>query len=178
MDIVGILDALRFAADKHRTQRRKDPGDTPFINHVIEVAHVLAGVGGVTDPEVLQAALLHDVVEDTDTPAEEIEQHFGPRVRRIVAEVTEDRTLRRAERKALLVEQAPNLSLEARQLRIADMISNLRSCRLGSSPDWPLKVRREYVDLSEKIFAGCRGINPALDELFLQTLTDTRNRGL
>ena len=58
------------------------------------------------------------------------------------------------------------------------MISNLRSCRLGSSPDWPLKIRREYVDLSEKIFAGCRGINPKLDELFEQTLAETRERGL
>lgn len=178
MDIVGILDALRLASEKHRTQRRKDPGDTPFINHAIEVAHVLADVGGVTDPEVLQAALLHDVVEDTDTPAEEVEQHFGSRVRRIVEEVTEDRTLRRAERKARLVEESANLSPEAKQLRIADMISNLRSCRLGSSPDWPLKTRREYVDLSEKIFAGCRGINPALDELFHQTLADARSRGL
>jgi guanosine-3',5'-bis(diphosphate) 3'-pyrophosphohydrolase len=178
MDIVGILDALRFAAEKHRTRRRKDPGDTPFINHAIEVAHVLAGIGGITDAEVLQAALLHDVVEDTETTAEEVEQQFGLRVRRIVEEVTEDRTLRRAARKALLVQQSPHLSAEARQLRIVDMISNLRSCRLGSSPDWPLETRREYVDLAGKIHAGCRGISPKLDELFEQTLAAARGRGL
>ena len=72
-----LLHALTFAARKHRDQRRKDAEASPYINHPIEVAEILARIGGVEDVTVLQAALLHDTVEDTKTSPAELEREFG-----------------------------------------------------------------------------------------------------
>jgi guanosine-3',5'-bis(diphosphate) 3'-pyrophosphohydrolase len=88
-----ILKALQFAARKHETQRRKDVAASPYINHPIEVANLLAEVGDVTDVDILVAAILHDTLEDTKTTPEELEQHFGLDVRLIVEELTDDRAL-------------------------------------------------------------------------------------
>jgi (p)ppGpp synthase/HD superfamily hydrolase len=65
--------SLVFASDKHKTQRRKNAGDVPYINHPLEVAHILS-LAGVKDYEILAAAVLHDTVEDTDTSPEELEK--------------------------------------------------------------------------------------------------------
>lgn len=56
-----LFKCINFAAVKHRDQRRKDPQETPYINHPISVANILTSEGGVTDLDVLMAALLHDV---------------------------------------------------------------------------------------------------------------------
>uniref|UniRef100_A0A669PHD8 VPS33B late endosome and lysosome associated n=1 Tax=Phasianus colchicus TaxID=9054 RepID=A0A669PHD8_PHACC len=100
-DAARLLEAADFAAWKHREQRRKDPEGTPYINHPIGVARILSHEAGVTDVVVLQAALLHDTVEDTDTTLPEIEERFGPEVRRVVEELTDDKALPKAERKRL-----------------------------------------------------------------------------
>ena len=94
-----LLAALRFAAEKHRSQRRKDSESTPYINHPIAVAELLARVGKVDNLELLQAAILHDTIEDTETTAQELDERFGERVRRLVEEVTDDKRLPKAERK-------------------------------------------------------------------------------
>jgi guanosine-3',5'-bis(diphosphate) 3'-pyrophosphohydrolase len=94
----AILDACQFAAEKHVTQRRKGDG-SPYINHPIGVAHLLWREGGVRDVAVLQAAVLHDTVEDTDTSFEELEARFGSTVRALVAEVSDDKVLSKVERK-------------------------------------------------------------------------------
>ena len=96
--VTTILKALRFAAIKHRDQRRKDAEVSPYINHPIEVAELLARVGGVTDSVILQGAILHDTIEDTETTPEELEAAFGPEARRVVEEVTDDKRLPKAER--------------------------------------------------------------------------------
>src|SRR5437016_13484256 len=96
-----LLKALAFAAHKHRDQRRKDAEASPCINHPIALADVLVNEGGITDVEVLCAGLLHDTVEDTATTPEELERAFGARVARIVAEVTDDKALPKAERTRL-----------------------------------------------------------------------------
>src|SRR5512141_784384 len=94
--LADLLRALDFAAERHREQRRKGPGGAPYVNHLIEVAALLANVGGVTDTEVLMAAVLHDVLEDTRTAAEEVEQRFGPRVREMVDQLSDDKSLPKA----------------------------------------------------------------------------------
>ena len=68
-----ILQAASFAAHKHKDQRRKDDGASPYINHPLEVASVLASEAGVVDESLLVAALLHDTVEDTETTLDEPE---------------------------------------------------------------------------------------------------------
>jgi guanosine-3',5'-bis(diphosphate) 3'-pyrophosphohydrolase len=62
-----LLKAAEFAAHKHRDQRRKNADASPYINHPIAVANVLRNEGGITDPVILAAALLHDTLEDTET---------------------------------------------------------------------------------------------------------------
>nr|KAF6399219.1 HD domain containing 3 [Molossus molossus] len=121
-----LLEAADFAAHKHRRQRRKDPEGTPYINHPIGVARILTHEAGITDIVVLQAALLHDTVEDTDTTLDEVELHFGAQVRRLVEEVTDDKTLPKLERKRLQVEHAPHSSPGAKLVKLADKLYNLR----------------------------------------------------
>ena len=89
-----LLEAIRFAAEKHRTQRRKDSERSPYINHPIEVVQLLWDVGGVRDVDVLLAAVLHDTIEDTDTRPEEIRDRFGEAVLAFVLEVSDEKSAR------------------------------------------------------------------------------------
>uniref|UniRef100_A0A8D0EQ21 Guanosine-3',5'-bis(diphosphate) 3'-pyrophosphohydrolase MESH1 n=2 Tax=Strix TaxID=36304 RepID=A0A8D0EQ21_STROC len=125
-EAAALLEAADFAAGKHKGQRRKDPEGTPFINHPIGVARILAHEAGVTDIVVLQAALLHDTVEDTDTTFSEIEERFGEEVRHVVEEVTDDKALPKMERKRLQIERAPGSSPRAKLVKLADKLYNLR----------------------------------------------------
>jgi guanosine-3',5'-bis(diphosphate) 3'-pyrophosphohydrolase len=94
-----LLDAISFGAEKHRNQRRKDHQASPYINHPIALATLLANEGDVNDVDVLQAAVLHDTIEDTNTTYEELQTRFGGRVADIVAEVTDDKNLAKEVRK-------------------------------------------------------------------------------
>jgi len=109
-EVPQLLIALEFAAHKHRDQRRKDASASPYINHPIALARLLAAEGGVTDVKTLVAAVLHDTIEDTDTTYEELVEHFGRKVADVVAEVTDDQSLPKPRRKALQIEHAPQLS--------------------------------------------------------------------
>ena len=161
-----ILDALQFAAHKHRDQRRKDLEASPYINHPIALANVLWREGGVHQPDVICAALLHDTIEDTDTTAEELRERFGKKVARIVEEVTDDKTLDKAKRKRLQVEHAPTLSREAKLVKLADKISNLRD--MGASPPktWPRSRVRAYFDWAKEVVDQLRGAHPKLEAIF------------
>ncbi|KAI3377313.1 hypothetical protein L3Q82_008511 [Scortum barcoo] len=125
-DAVLLLETVNFAAEKHRNQRRKDAEETPYINHPIGVARILSHEGGITDIEVLQTALLHDTVEDTDTSPAELEAKFGPVVAGYVKEVTDDKSLPKQERKRQQVEHAPHCSHQAKLVKLADKLYNLR----------------------------------------------------
>jgi guanosine-3',5'-bis(diphosphate) 3'-pyrophosphohydrolase len=171
-----ILKAVKFSADKHRSQRRKDRDESPYINHPIEVAEMLLRVGQVNDPEIIAAALLHDTIEDTKTTPEEIEKEFGAKVLSLVMEVTDDKSLPKERRKQLQVETAPHKSTGAKHIKIADKISNLRDITHFPPADWSLQRRSEYVDWSERVVAGLRGVNRPLEELYDQTLAEARKR--
>jgi guanosine-3',5'-bis(diphosphate) 3'-pyrophosphohydrolase len=172
--LAAILTALHFAADKHRDQRRKDAEASPYINHPIEVAELLARVGGVRDLVVLQAAILHDTIEDTQTTTEELDAHFGERVRRVVEEVTDDTNLPKVDRKRLQIEHAPHMSREARLVKLADKIANVIAVTKTPPAKWPLSRRKEYLDWTEAVVAGVRGSNPALETLYDEVLENGR----
>lgn len=171
---VALLGALHFAADKHRDQRRKGAEASPYINHPIEVAEILARVGGVTDIVTLQAAVLHDTLEDTQTSVEELEVAFGPEVRAVVEEITDDKRLPKAERKRLQIEHAPQLSVRAKLVKLADKISNVRSIIQTPPAEWPLQRKQEYLDWSVRVVAGCRGCNPALERAYDGVIAEGR----
>jgi len=161
-----LLRTMRFAAHKHRDQRRRDPDASPYINHVIEVAERLVCVGGVQDLCLVQAALLHDSLEDTDTSPEELEREFGRPVRLLVEEVTDDKRLPKADRKRLQVERSAALSAAAKQIKLADKICNVEDVTLRPPGDWSLDRRSEYLDWSRRVIEGCRGVSPALERAF------------
>lgn len=169
---VGLLRALAFAAEKHRDHRRKDVNASPYINHLIAVARVLAEEGGVTDEDLLVAAVLHDSVEDTKTTYAELEEHFGKRVAAIVREVTDDQMLAKEERKRLQEEDAPRASAQAKQLKIADKICNIRDIVHRPPAHWPSERKREYLLWTVRVGAGCRMINGLLDQAFDETVRD------
>ncbi len=171
---IEVLRALHFAAQKHRDQRRKDPEASPYVNHVIDVAETLARVGGVDDALMLQAAILHDTIEDTETSAAEIERVFGQEIQSLVTEMTDDRSLPKKERKRLQIEHAPHLSPRAKQIKLADKICNIRDVTHSPPESWSLERRLEYLDWSEQVVAGCRGCNPALEQCYDRILAEGR----
>jgi GTP diphosphokinase / guanosine-3',5'-bis(diphosphate) 3'-diphosphatase len=161
-----VLKALDFAARKHRDQRRKDAGASPYINHPIALARVLSEEGGVTDAQVLCAALLHDTVEDTDTTPDELAAEFGPAIRDLVLEVTDDQSLSKSERKRLQIEHAAGLSEKAKLVKLADKICNLRDVADNPPADWGLVRRRDYFDWARAVIDGLRGVHPGLEVVF------------
>jgi GTP diphosphokinase / guanosine-3',5'-bis(diphosphate) 3'-diphosphatase len=169
-----LLQAIAFAADKHRRQRRKDAEASPYINHPIAVATVLAAEGDVSDEAALLAAVLHDTVEDTQTTFLELEEHFGAEVAGLVRELTDDKSLEKGERKRLQIEHARESSICAKQVKIADKICNVRDVMVSPPADWPLQRRREYLTWSEKVVAGCRGVNAKLDQAFDKALAQAQ----
>ncbi len=165
-DLGLLLKALAFAAHKHRDQRRKDAQASPYINHPIALADVLVNEGGIEDAAVLCAALLHDTVEDPATTPAELREAFGERIARIVAEVTDDKALPKAERKRLQVEHAASISREAKLVKLADKICNLRDVATRPPSGWDLARRREYFDWAKSVVDRLRGAHAGLEAAF------------
>ena len=161
-----ILKAAEFAADRHRRQRRKDVHATPYINHPLALARLLSNEGGVDDPEILAAALLHDTIEDTETTAAELREAFGERVASIVLEVSDDKSLSHDERKRRQVEHAPHVSDGAKLVKLADKTCNLRDVASNPPRDWTLRRRREYFDWACEVVEGLRGVHSGLEAVF------------
>jgi guanosine-3',5'-bis(diphosphate) 3'-pyrophosphohydrolase len=152
-DAVGqVLRAAHFAAGKHSAQRRKGEAAEPYVNHVLEVAHLVAEAG--LDTTTVTAALLHDVVEDTPTSHEELVAEFGEAVAAMVMELTDDKSLPKAERKRLQVERAPHKSAGAQAIKAADKISNLRSILNSPPADWDEQRKREYFAFAKAVVDG------------------------
>jgi GTP diphosphokinase / guanosine-3',5'-bis(diphosphate) 3'-diphosphatase len=165
-EISLILRALAFAARKHSDQRRKGAKASPYINHPIALATVLCNEGGVSDVRVICAALLHDTIEDTQTTLQELEEHFGVEIRNVVAEVSDDKSLPKAERKRLQIEHAAHSSREAKLVKLADKICNMRDLVDDPPEKWDLKEQKEYFDWAKRVVDQIRGTNSRLERLF------------
>lgn len=162
----NVIRTIAFAADRHRNQRRKDADASPYINHPIALANVLANEGEIEDEDVLVAAILHDTIEDTETTEYELVHLFGQRVANIVSEVTDDKSLPKAERKRLQVEHAAHISRRAKLVKLADKICNLRDVAQNPPADWPLERKQEYFDWAKAVVDELRGGHPGLEALF------------
>ncbi|MCM2327210.1 MAG: HD domain-containing protein [Lysobacter sp.] len=165
-DVARLIKAADFAAFKHRRQRRKDAEASPYINHPLALARVLKLEAGVAEMDVLVAAILHDTVEDTETTVEELEREFGQAVAAIVAEVTDDKNLPKPDRKRLQVEHAPHISHQAKLVKLADKICNLRDVLEAPPSHWPIERRRAYFEWAKAVIDGLRGAHPGLEHLF------------
>lgn len=164
--IAEFIKAVTFAAEKHRHQRRKDAAASPYINHPIELANVLCHEGGITDSNVLCAAVLHDTIEDTETTTAELEAEFGSRIASVVLEVTDDKSLRKADRKQQQIDHAPHISHEAKLVKLADKICNLRDIISSPPSGWPVERKREYFEWANNVIDGLRGCHPGLEAIF------------
>lgn len=149
--ILMILKACEFAAEKHRNQRRKDPARTPYINHPLAVARALAEEGGVKDPEILAAAILHDTLEDTQTTLKELQKAFGRRIASMVAEVTDDKTLPKQVRKQRQIDHGPRKSKGAALIKVADKLCNLRDLRQSPPKHWTVERKGQYVEWAREV---------------------------
>ena len=158
--------ALDFAARKHAHQRRKGELAEPYVNHLSDVARLLAEATRGEDIAVVVAGLLHDTLEDTETTFAELAKEFGTEIAELVAEVTDDKSLSKAERKRLQIETAPRKSARARMIKVADKASNLHSLISSPPRDWSSERIRDYVAWAGEVVAGCRGVNRYLEQEF------------
>jgi (p)ppGpp synthase/HD superfamily hydrolase len=165
-DLVQLARAADFAARRHVAQKRKGESAEPYVNHLTEVAALLAEATGGDDVVLLMGGLLHDTLEDTDTTWDELAERFGPDVAALVAEVTDDKSLPRLERKRLQVEKTPQKSRRAKLLKIADKTSNLRSLVNDPPAGWTGERLSDYVQWAADVVHSCRGLNAALEAAF------------
>jgi len=165
-ELALLLKALTFAARKHRDQRRKDARASPYINHPIALADVLVNEAGVTDVEVLCAALLHDTIEDTETTPGELEREFGRDIADIVVELTDNKMLKKRTRKRMQIAHAASASRQAKLVKLADKICNLRDITARPPANWGVERRREYFDWAKTVVDRLRGTDPKLEAAF------------
>lgn len=161
-----VSEAAELAACRHNGMARKGRGNEPYINHLAEVANLLATATDGADAELVAAGWLHDTVEDTDTTREELATKFSERVASLVVEVTDDMSLPKPQRRQKQIEDAPHKSPDAKMIKIADKISNVRA-RIEPNPSHDERDDlADYAAWAEKVVAGCRGVNSILDAKF------------
>ena len=160
-----LLEAVRFAAEKHRDHRRKGITAAPYINHPIQVASQLANAGYGGHTELLMAAMLHDVVEDTETTAEELAEVFGKSVAEIVLEVSDDKSLHFMERKRLVVQHIASKSLEAKLVKLSDLVANVYDI-IHHPPNWDAGRISRYLEWAFEVAQQLRGIDDSLEKRF------------
>lgn len=161
-----VLNAADAAARWHVHQRRKGPAKEPYINHLLEVATLVAEATDGADTNLVIAALLHDAIEDCEVPRELIAEIFGEDVASIVEEVTDDKTLPKAVRKEEQIKTALTKSPRAKLLKLADKTSNLRAIAASAPAEWSVKRRIEYVRWARDVAKGLRGVNQRLEDQF------------
>lgn len=167
-----ILAAARFAAEKHAGQKRKGLAREPYINHLIEVAELIAASSEALDTNLVMAGLLHDTLEDTDATAQDLERRFGSDVTELVLEATDDKSLPKETRKALQIETAPHKSPRAQTLKLADKISNLRSLLASPPAEWNVDRKRLYCEWARQVVQGFTAPNGALKAQFDKTYAE------
>ena len=161
-----ISEAAELAARRHNGMARKGRGNEPYLNHLAEVANLLAAATGGADSELVAAGWLHDSIEDTETTRDELAQKFSGRVASLVVECTDDMSLPKPERRRRQIVDAPNKSASAKLIKIADKISNIGARVHSGLTTEERDDLADYTGWAEQVVAGCRGGNAYLDEMF------------
>jgi len=169
-----IIEGVAFAAERHKNQSRKGASKIPYINHPIKVAKTLLNAGE-TDIDLIIAALLHDVIEDTTCNENEIKEisgiilhKFGENVLLTVMEVSDNKSIPVEERKRLQVIHTPALSERAKKLKIADKICNILDIKNDPPLNWNQERKIKYLNWAKQVVNGARGLNTKLDQHFDQ----------
>ena len=169
-----VSEAALLAAQRHSGMARNGRGNEPYINHLAEVANLVSEASGGADAELVAAGWLHDIIEDTATTREELAERLSVRVAALVVEVSDDMDLPKAERRRLQIVGAPHKSPDAKLIKIADKISNIRG-RIAPDPSEEERADlADYVGWAEQVVSGCRGGNAWLDRTFDETVKAAR----
>jgi hypothetical protein len=171
-DLRRLTKALLFAAEAHRNQRRKGAAQEPYLNHLVEVLDLLVQATDGTDTDTLIAAILHDVVEDTSASYEDVAKNFGEGVAEIVRENSDDMSLSKAERRRARIAGMPLKSKEARLVKMADVISNLRAIAVSPPAGWAPERKIGYLEGCRQLIDAGRGTDAAIERIFDETAAD------
>jgi hypothetical protein len=171
-DLSRLTTALSFAAEAHRNQRRKGAAQEPYINHLIEVLDLVVQTTGGADMDTLIAALLHDVVEDTPRTYEDVARSFGERVAEIVRENSDDMSLPKDERRRARIAAMAHKSREARVVKMADVISNLRAIAVSPPAGWSAERKLGYLEGCRQLVDAARGTEASIERIFDETAAD------
>jgi hypothetical protein len=171
-ELPRLTKALLFAADAHRNQRRKGAAQEPYLNHLIEVVDLVVQTTDKAEMDMVIAALLHDVVEDTPITYEDVATTFGKRVAEIVRENSDDMSLPKAERRRARIAGMALKSREARIVKMADIISNLRAIAVSPPAGWSTERKLGYLEGCRKVVDAARGTEPSLERIFDETALD------
>ena len=164
-NVTSLSKAYYLAAVWHSAQKRKGKSAEPYINHLLEVADLVNAATDGSDVDLTIAAILHDAIEDAGITVEVIAETFGTDVANLVVEVTDDKSLKKKERKRLQVVNTPKKSNRAKMIKLADKTSNIRAIT-NSPPPWPLRRKKKYLAWARDVVVGARGVNPRLEKLF------------
>lgn len=157
-EILRLLSAIECAADAHEGQIRKDEARTPYIHHPLTVCCNVWREGGITNTDVLIAALLHDTLEDSKKiTSRDISESFGEHVSKMVEELTNDKKLSSADNKKRQIDKAPSMSIEAKTIKLADRLANIRDLISTPPVDWDRSKLEEYFEWGHKLLAALRG---------------------
>ncbi len=125
-----VLNAKKFAQEKHKNQKRKD-GVTPFYDHLEGVVNRLKNLG-VTDKETLCSAWLHDIIEDTDVTFDQINERFGREVAVIVLSLSKDKSIPKKDREIQYANQLKDVPFQTKIIKLCDISANLKD--LANAP--------------------------------------------
>ena len=162
--------ALKFAYKHHKKQDRDPPEPLPYLTHVVDVVNILRYEGGETAPDLICAAFLHDVLEETDATTEEINDKFGAHVAQLVQELTRDEPSEEIRaslpadelwelRNQLLLDGISRMSPDAQKVKLADRVSNLRGALATREGERLEKYIRQSKLILERI---PKEVNPNL----------------
>lgn len=172
MDTIKLINCIDFAAKKHVAQRRKNKNKDPYINHPIDLANTLVNCG-ITDLDILCAAILHDTIEDTNTTKNELLENFGEVITSLVMECSDDKSLDKITRKKLQISHAKTTSDKAKLVKLADKYSNIKSLSIDPPMSWNPNVIRGYMVWANACCLNLYGVTSIdgadkLDELLKQ----------
>lgn len=163
-----VRHADTFAERAHAGQYRKGkPGAPriPYIEHPRAVARILHDEAGIVSHIALQAALLHDTIEDTGVTHADLAREFGREVADVVVELTNDPSVPREGKTAAQIDKARKMSPIAAAVKMADKTANLRDL-LNSPPDWEDMRRLQYFHDANSVVGAMRNRHPVLQEMF------------
>lgn len=168
-----VFKAAAFAVEKHHGQFRKSVAgaEVPYVTHCFRVAGILVQHGEL-EWVTIAAAILHDTLEDTKTTFAELCDEFGEEVANTVAEVSDNRSLSKAERRAAQLAKAPYLSRRAKLIKAADKLDNVDSI-IKSPPSWSDEVKLGYAETAEGIVTAL-GTSSSLTASFAAKVAELR----